>query len=600
MQPDGLNGNMKEKQNGILFHINSSGRYGDSLATEINDKDGYWNTPELECAMVLDDFTDVNGSEIRKSRPELHSDFFEKDTDLYTDKNVMECELPELMVCYKESGAYHVVKDICVDEGIRSEEKILIDNCKDNHEALTDSLPINGDKCGDVVKGSLETEFLMQDILRSSSGKDCGLYATDECDAQEKLDIALLTQDTHKDISSSSLPNNDKGYLGEKDDGAEPLIQEGLELKYENEVKVDIDMLIPDGHKDDHSDLSERDTDTESLLLDGLQSLSGKDCEHATDEFGTKQAAHIDLLVAEGIQENSDDSDDKTFPDHGPASNSDQGSVDDCGPEDLVETVEDSAGATDKLLYDASGEESDSNSMFSVKVFHSQTSLKSLLNSSEFGVDDDDAEQQPGQIPVAELSKTPAVVSETEEVSSSGQASNLLFNSEVESGNITFNFDADKSAAISEDEISKTDHDLPIEDGNLNNFTKASQGQQGAGESSFSVAGPISGLITYSGPDHEDGTSDTASLARLVQSGDGESSFSVGGPVSGRIIYSGPIPFSGSISLRSESSTTSTRSFAFPVLQNEWNSSPVRMAKADGRRFRKHGGWRQGLLCCRF
>lgn len=45
----------------------------------------------------------------------------------------------------------------------------------------------------------------------------------------------------------------------------------------------------------------------------------------------------------------------------------------------------------------------------------------------------------------------------------------------------------------------------------------------------------------------------------------GESSFSAAGPMSDRINYSGPVPYSGSISLRSDSSTTSTRSFAFPV-----------------------------------
>ncbi|KAI4381398.1 hypothetical protein MLD38_007470 [Melastoma candidum] len=80
----------------------------------------------------------------------------------------------------------------------------------------------------------------------------------------------------------------------------------------------------------------------------------------------------------------------------------------------------------------------------------------------------------------------------------------------------------------------------------------------------------------------------------------GESSFSYAGPVSGSVTYSGPIAFSGSLSLRSDSSTTSTRSFAFPVLQNEWNSSPVRMAKGNQRHLRKHRGWRSGILCCRF
>ncbi|XP_047342427.1 uncharacterized protein LOC124945939 [Impatiens glandulifera] len=78
----------------------------------------------------------------------------------------------------------------------------------------------------------------------------------------------------------------------------------------------------------------------------------------------------------------------------------------------------------------------------------------------------------------------------------------------------------------------------------------------------------------------------------------GESSF---GPVSGLITYSGPISYAGSISIRSDSSTTSARSFAFPVLQCEWNSSPVRMVKADRRHYRRHRGWwKHGLLCCRF
>ncbi|ESQ32956.1 hypothetical protein EUTSA_v10004181mg [Eutrema salsugineum] len=86
---------------------------------------------------------------------------------------------------------------------------------------------------------------------------------------------------------------------------------------------------------------------------------------------------------------------------------------------------------------------------------------------------------------------------------------------------------------------------------------------------------------------------------KLFSSGFGETSFSASEPVSisGHITYSGPIAFSGSLSVRSDASTTSGRSFAFPILQSEWNSSPVRMAKADKRRQK---GWRHILLCCRF
>ncbi|XWS37240.1 hypothetical protein CRYUN_Cryun19dG0026400 [Craigia yunnanensis] len=63
---------------------------------------------------------------------------------------------------------------------------------------------------------------------------------------------------------------------------------------------------------------------------------------------------------------------------------------------------------------------------------------------------------------------------------------------------------------------------------------------------------------------------------------------------------SGPIPCSGSISLRSTSSTASNHSFAFPVLPSEWNGSPVRMVEADQREPRKHQSWRTCFLCCKF
>ncbi|KAI7726302.1 hypothetical protein M8C21_014358 [Ambrosia artemisiifolia] len=104
-------------------------------------------------------------------------------------------------------------------------------------------------------------------------------------------------------------------------------------------------------------------------------------------------------------------------------------------------------------------------------------------------------------------------------------------------------------------------------------------------------------LNTESPPNHLDMASNNILAAPR---GGGETSFSMAGSVSGHITFLGPITSAGSISHRSDGSNTSVRSFAFPILQNEWNSSPVRMAKADPRQSRKHRGWRQALLCCRF
>ncbi|XP_024536040.1 uncharacterized protein LOC9630144 [Selaginella moellendorffii] len=69
------------------------------------------------------------------------------------------------------------------------------------------------------------------------------------------------------------------------------------------------------------------------------------------------------------------------------------------------------------------------------------------------------------------------------------------------------------------------------------------------------------------------------------------------GPIAYPSSHSGTVPYSGSLSLRSDSSTNSTRSFAFPVLSSEWNSSPVKMAPPE-RNYMHHRrrSWRS--LCC--
>lgn len=96
-----------------------------------------------------------------------------------------------------------------------------------------------------------------------------------------------------------------------------------------------------------------------------------------------------------------------------------------------------------------------------------------------------------------------------------------------------------------------------------------------------------------------DGTTPArTSFVRLVH---GDSDLIGPSYLHGAIATSTHIPYSGNISFHSESSTTSTHSFAFPKLQAEWsNSSPVRMAKAKSRRLRKLRGWKSRLLCCKF
>lgn len=183
-----------------------------------------------------------------------------------------------------------------------------------------------------------------------------------------------------------------------------------------------------------------------------------------------------------------------------------------------------------------------------------EKSLKSLLESPN--ADGNEAQQQFVQIPcsVSECKAAPSLVSTTKDSNKSSPVDDLSYNSKAECATITF--DSSKPTASSKDD-------------------------------------DVAPLKTDSAPaSHEGAISDISVVGSEIQKGQGESSFSM----AGLITYSGPMTYSGNVSLRSDSSTTSTRSFAFPIIQSEWNSSPIRMAKAD----RRHRGWRQGLLCCRF
>lgn len=140
------------------------------------------------------------------------------------------------------------------------------------------------------------------------------------------------------------------------------------------------------------------------------------------------------------------------------------------------------------------------------------------------------------------VSSSPTKDSAAEETTGSSLSNELYYNSKVESGSITFDFDS-LAPAVSGRKLS-------LEKGD-------------------------SGLETKKMSELENGISETQTVSRQLQHGQGEVSFSAAsqgeesfsalGTLSSLINFSGPVTNSGSVSLRSDSSTTSTRSFAFPV-----------------------------------
>ncbi|KAF3632037.1 putative D-aminoacyl-tRNA deacylase-like [Capsicum annuum] len=231
-----------------------------------------------------------------------------------------------------------------------------------------------------------------------------------------------------------------------------------------------------------------------------------------------------------------------------------------------------------------------------------------IQNSKESNFHADQSAQQPDQMPSSvEAFNSQNAVSTADETNYNGPAINFSNNSKSEAGAVTCDFNLTELASISS--MAKTDKNLPEQslrleavsnqkDGNSDSFSAATQvhfTNSVDSTNSSSIQGKSLDNQNVANLEYKNSGNPHLGVSGYIA--DGEASFSAAGPASGLITYSGPISHSANISLRSDSSTTSARSFAFPVLQSEWNSSPVRMAHAERR---KHRGWRQRVLCCKF
>ncbi|MCD9560275.1 hypothetical protein HAX54_018797 [Datura stramonium] len=235
-----------------------------------------------------------------------------------------------------------------------------------------------------------------------------------------------------------------------------------------------------------------------------------------------------------------------------------------------------------------------------------------VQNSKESNSHADQSAQKPDQMPssVAAFNSQNAV-SAADETNNNGPAINFSNNSKSEAGAISRDFNLTELASSSS--MEKTVKNLPEQSLRLEVVSSRKDGTSDSDRFSAAIQVHFSNSVDSSDSSAYGQSLDPQNVANLEdknsgnlplgvhgQFADGEASFSAAGPASGLITYSGPISHSGSVSLRSDSSTTSARSFAFPVLQSEWNSSPVRMAQAERRHLRKNRGWRQSLLCCKF
>ncbi|KAM4121322.1 hypothetical protein ACJW30_03G199500 [Castanea mollissima] len=442
---------MKENQKRLSCDLKGTERGTGELPYDLDDRNG-WAATNFDCSLSIDNLKIENQDEVRDfvASP-IHSSRetgpFDKDSDVVMDKSIMECELPELTVCFKES-TYHVVKDICIDEGVPSQEKILF-------ESVTD-------------------EKTLCIFLPAEKDQNKELDSADQCDPKDLMATGEDSADTNvNDVSKEmSLP-------GEK----LPIVDMGTYTSY-------------------------------------YKSSNNDEVEQQPFQVCAEEAILANHVLISAAEESNNSSKDSIL------ANS-----------TLVSASEESNNSRgDSMLA--------STTLVSAVEELNNSSGDQMLASPDLVSSAEESNNDNGDA----VSSSPTKVSAAEETNVSGRKLSL------ENG----------------DNGLETKKMSELENGISDTQTVSRQLQHGQGEVSFSAAGQ------------------------------GEESFSAVGTLSSLINFSGPVTNSGSISLRSDSSTTSTRSFAFPVLQSEWNSSPVRMAKADQRCFRKHRGWKQGLLCCRF
>ncbi|KAL5987467.1 hypothetical protein ACLOJK_035215 [Asimina triloba] len=456
----------------------------DPLPSEKCDEDSSGYASGLHTALenTVSGAADVTGNVVAAYYNPFETSYrnpFEDDTYFFTDKSVTDIDLPELPSCYKD-GTYYVVKDICIDMGVPSLDKILEENDGRDQKGVV-ALPIP-----DLdEKGTLKRE-VAGPIIHVSNSFDATIFDGRLYPVEDE--VAANNGTPEKPLMEGG------GIAGTKDEFLRKVLDEKV-------VAANLPLI---GSAEPVSDVLKS-------LVSGSQNPRILPEDHGS----------VDLACSS-------------------ARNS-------CDEEVMVKTSQ--------LLHQSGAGNCHPDSPHTSDIDQQQSAQDYAQNTT------DGMTTKPGDESEDEHVSTSVAPSATTIPNSSSDANDFPFDRTVESGSITFNFDSSPPPMISSRKVSPESSDF-----------------QQSGKS-LNVPGLDDSLL-------DSLTGSTRSF--FIQHGLGESSIS------------GPLSYSGNISLRSDSSTASTRSFAFPVLHSEWNSSPVKMAKPDRRQLRKHRGWRMALLCCRF
>lgn len=572
---------------------NQIGTVGSKMLTcDEENRDKVLRGSKFERFMAPNDCDNNGQNELPDSGAQiLDSKSFQADSTLYTDKSVMECEVTQLIVCCNDIDCQHV-KDIGVDKGEPPEEKDLIDKHTDKFVAPHVSEP-SIEYWTNETTGRLDYELQLPEELTSPAQPDFSDLTSNS--KEERTSISPVVLSESERLQAGKVKEN--GPNAEKNIGN--MIEEYV-LVEESLVTTVLPLEKFGTRSFLRSFMDSLNSQGEEVAVQSNQSMKANP-QGPGRELDSEKSNQTDLLS----RNLSDDDREKPckaedVPYHNYRNFTNPLAAHDDQFANMSEREEE---------YALESEFRNSCNPFLVTDIHHETLLKNMeghsTNPFRAEIQTAVVEVSTGEIlPTMEAnhkenfnpfacseSAAPSIGKDTEHIfqvpaeSPKRSTNNPFADHKVE------NADMDRNC-----ESLNQQPELNHNEDSYNPFTNT--------EIECSGINKIDGNTTAP-PEHQsaelrhlhdhEGASKHVSFANPGEAGIGETSFSA---VSGRITYSGPIAFSGSTSLRSDSSTTSTRSFAFPVLQSEWNSSPVRMERADRRKLR--GGWKHGIFCCKF
>ncbi|CAN6550387.1 unnamed protein product [Malus baccata var. baccata] len=529
-----INWTMKESQNRV------------SCGSEVNEDAGQvpcmrngFSVSNFDCSKILDDLENSNEDAAVKgfgspyARSSENFEALEKESDYYMDKSVTECELPELIVCYKDSSC-NKIKDICIDEGVPSQDKNWVETGMDE-EACCTYLSPDEDQNKQMLEEQLDIVTTIPDGFKSITNNDLEKVFPIPCNSKDLMERGdainseKIAIDVSKEISSPAIVLAVQ-ELGEGNPQSKSSNKDSNEAKQEtvqvsSEIaKTESPTLVSETEGSNHVE--------EEVLVSAAEEsqclLGDRKAENRNIISGFDASAHVSITA-------------------------------DARPQN---------GVCDMPLHD-DGHDVKNDSISDSEVVPSQVQrclapmVVHLDARNTSNVADDISDSMLVSSHVQHC--LPPVATGNEECPEIGVCQNLdildtaKVDDDISDSKIVWSQVQHCSASptIARDECPEngicqcpeTSNTSKVDDISYSKVVSSQVQHWLAPETSYQYIG-------------EDVNADTQNAPLQFQRGLGESSFSAAGHFS-NFIASGP--YSGNVSLRSESSTTSTRSFAFPV-----------------------------------